>query len=193
MDNKITLIGNMLEVNKIEVTIKQFVNVIELGLTHNSVNDLYNELIGGYVFSGYKYDESFYPLFDLRVNNQLVPEFKNDFSLFNKEINELKFDRGNNQYYLVYIQELERCTSSIEFGGAYDPKNLSMSFRSIKLENGSEYKVVNPLYLNREYETEISYITKESYFALKSDGRLINLELMSSMHRSLRHKHHRIF
>ena len=177
MDNKITFIGNMLEVNKIEVSIKQFADIIELGLTHPSLNDLYNELIGGYILSGYKYAESSYPLFDLRVNDQLAPEFKNDFSLFNKEINELKFDRSNNQYYLVYIQELERCTSSIEFGETYDKKNLSMSFHSIKLENGSEYKVVNPMYLNREYETDISYITKESYFALKSDGRLINLEL----------------
>ena len=43
MDNKITFIGNMLEVNKIEVTIKQFADVIELGLIHPSLNDLYND------------------------------------------------------------------------------------------------------------------------------------------------------
>ena len=53
MDNKITFIGNMLEVNRIEVTIKQFADVIELGLIHPSLNDLYNELIGGYILSGY--------------------------------------------------------------------------------------------------------------------------------------------
>ena len=43
----------MLEVNRIEVTIKQFADVIELGLIHPSLNDLYNELIGGYILSGY--------------------------------------------------------------------------------------------------------------------------------------------
>ena len=72
MYNKITFIGNMLEVNKIEVSIKQFADIVELGLTHPSLNDLYNELIGGYILSGYKYAESSYPLFDLRVNDQLA-------------------------------------------------------------------------------------------------------------------------
>ncbi len=177
MDNKITFIGNMLEVNKIEVTIKQFADVIELGLTHPSLNDLYNKLIGGYILSGYKYDESPYPLFDLRVNNQLVPEFKNDFNSFRSKTNELVFDRGDYKYYLIYVQELERCVSRIDLEKTYEPNKLSMIYESVKFEDGSEHKVVNPMYLDQEYETEISYITKESYFALKSDGRLIQLNL----------------
>lgn len=178
MDNKITFIGNMLEINKIEVTIKQFVDVIELGLTHRSLNDLYNQLIGGYILSGYKYDEtSSYPLFDLRVNDQLMPEFKNEFNLFESITSEQVFDREDGKYYLVYIQELERCMSSIDLDKTYDPSKLSMSYESVKLEDGSEHKVVNPMYLDQDYETEISYITKESYFALKSDGRLISLKL----------------
>lgn len=177
MDNKITFIGNMLEVNRIEVTIKQFADVIELGLIHPSLNDLYNQLIGGYILSGYRYDESSYPLFDLRINDQLVPEFKKDLPLFDKVSSEQIFDRQDNKFYLVYVQELERCVSSIEFDSSYDPKYLLMSYESIKLEDGSEYKVINPLFLNQECETEISYTFKESYFALKSDGRLINLKL----------------
>lgn len=177
MDNKITFIGNMLEVNRIKVTIKQFADVIELGLTHPSLNDLYNQVIGGYILSGYKYDESSYPLFDLRVNDQLVPEFKKDFSQFKQVSSEQVFDRQDYKYYLIYVQELERCVSSIEFDSPYDPKYLSMSYDSIKLEDGSEYKVVTPLYLDQEYETEISYTFKESCFALKSDGGLINLKL----------------
>lgn len=178
MDNKITFIGNMLEVNKIEVTIKQFVDVIELGLTHRSLNNLYNQLIGGYILSGYKYDEtSSYPLFDLSVNNQLIPEFKNEFNSFKNITNEQVFDREDYRYYLIYVQELERCISSIDLDETYDPNKLSMLFESVKFEDGSEHKVVSPMYLDQEYETEISYTTKESYFALKSDGRLIHLKL----------------
>ncbi len=178
MKNKITFIGNMLEVNKIEVTIKQFVDVIELGLTHRSLNDLYNQLIGGYILSGYKYDEtSSYPLFDLMVNNQLIPKFKSEFNSLRNKTNNLVFDREDYRYYLIYVQELERCISSIDLDETYDQSKLSMSYESVKLEDGSEHKVVNPMYLDQEYETEISYTTKESFFALKSDGRLIDINL----------------
>lgn len=178
MDNKITFIGNMLEINRIEVNIKQFVDVIELGLTHKSLNDLYNELVGGYVLSGYKYDEATsYPLFDLRANDELVPEFKKNFHLLESKLNKQVFTKDSDKYYLIYVQELERCISSIDFHDPYDQSKLFISFESISLEDGSEYKVVNPLYLDQGYETEISYTVKESYFALKSDGRLISLNL----------------
>lgn len=178
MDNKITFMGNMLEVNKIEVNIKQFVDVIELGLNHVSLNDLYNELIGGYVLSGYKYDEATsYPLFDLRVNDELVPEFKKDFHFLSKKLDQQVFAKDSDKYYLIYVQELERCISSVDLDDPYDQSKLSMSYESISLEDGSEYKVVNPLYFDQGYETEISYTVKESYFGLKSDGRLVNLIL----------------
>lgn len=178
MDNKITFLGNMLEVNRVEVNIKQFFDVIELGLNHPSLNDLYNELIGGYMLSGYKYDEATsYPLFDLRVNDQLVPEFKKGFHLLESKLDQQVFAKDSDKYYLIYVQELERCISSIDLDDPYDQSKLSISYESISLEDGSEYKVVNPFNFDQGYETEISYTVKESYFGLKSDGRLINLKL----------------
>lgn len=177
MENKITFIGNMLEVNRVEVNLKQFVDVLELGLTHKSLNTIYNELIGGYILSGYQCTLNSYPLFDQFINNELVPEFKNEFASYKSTTNRKIFERMNDKYYLIYVQELERCVSSIDLNDAYDPSKLSLSHEMIKFEDGSEYKVVNPTYLDQVYETEISYTLNEFYYALKSDGRLVNLKL----------------
>lgn len=169
---RLKFVGDMLEVNRIEVSKRELSLLRAHGLFHDSIDDLYNQLIGGYNISGYSFrNDLMKPSFHLYVDGVLSREFDNQFEHLGKDRYSEKYQRkSNGDYFLIYIQELDKATAQLSINKKFDLNKIELKVSELVQEDGSTYKVAMPIYDGVEPDMEISWTVKESFYLLKDNG-----------------------
>lgn len=169
---RLKFVGDMLEVNRIEISKRELSLLKANGLFHDSINDLYNQLIGGYNISGYSFgNDSLRPNFHLYVDGVLSSEFDKAFEHLSEDRYSEKYQKkSNGDYFLIYIRKLNGATAQLNINQKFALNKVELRFREITQEDGSVHRVVMPIYGGIEPDMEISWTVKESFYLLKDNG-----------------------
>ncbi len=169
---RLKFIGDMVEVNRIEISKRELSLLRTYGLFHRSIDDLYNQLIGSYNISGYSYKtNSTNPSFKLFVDDVYSDEFANRFTKLQTNFYKEKYSkRSNGDYFLIYIQQLENGTSHLDIDRRFDINKLNLKISEISQEDSSTVRVVTPTYDGKEPSMDISWTKKETFYLLKDNG-----------------------
>lgn len=169
---RLKFIGDMLEVNRIEVSKRELSLLRAHGLFHDSIDDLYNQLIGGCNISGYLFgSDSLKPSFHLYVDGVLSSDFDKTFERLSKHRYSEKYQKkSNGDYFLIYIQKLDMATAQLNINKNFDLNKIELKVSELVQEDGSTHKVAMPIYDGVEPDMEISWTFKESFYLLKDNG-----------------------